>query len=315
MRTAEYCRLGHPDRMADVIADALVDEFIKQDPFSRVAIDVIGGHNTIYVIGEVSTKGYVDVPKVVKEVYQEIGYANNVGVLINIVEQSPEISNLANVGAGDSGIMVGYATRETPEMLPLEVVLCKKICDELDTLQYLEPDGKVQVTLDDKGGLDTLVVSVQGNPMYKSALEDLLKHKFPCKDLRLIVYSNGGFDADSGLTGRKNVLWYGPQVPTGGGAFAGKDPTKVDRSGAYYARKLAINYLREHSELKDVLIKISFAIGKNEPLEITINDSIIYHVVGTTVSTILDILELRQPIYKQASLLGHFGNKELSWEK
>jgi len=319
IKTAEMARCGHPDRLCDIISDALVDEFIKQDPMSRVAIDVVGGHNIIYVIGEVSTKGYVDVPKIVKEVYREIGYTDNVGVVVNIVEQSPEIRDLANTGAGDSGIMVGYATRETAEMLPLEVVICKRVCDLLDTLPYLGPDGKVQATIDGTE-LKTLIVSVQGKESYdmashlvKADLIKVLKDEFPCDDLRLTIFQKGGFDADSGLTGRKNVLWYGPQIPTGGGAFAGKDPTKVDRSGAYYARHLAKKWLKENPQEQEALVKIAFAIGKNESLSITINGQ--EYPFPIMVSEMIEELDLRKPQYKQASILGHFGNDSLTWDR
>ena len=336
IKSAEFCRVGHVDRLCDIISDALVDEFIKQDEFSRVAIDVVGSHGIIYVIGEVSTKGYVDVPKIVKEVYREIGYKDEVGVMVNIVEQSPEIRDLANVGAGDSGIMVGYATRETTEMLPLEVVICKRVCDWLDNYSFLGPDGKVQATIDYRGngefceGLKTLVVSVQGkdekyslNDWYnnidkpeikrKEELTELLQKEFPCDDLRLTIFQKGGFDADSGLTGRKNVLWYGPQVPTGGGAYAGKDPTKVDRSGAYWARWFAKAWLKEHPEDNEALVKIAFAIGKNEAIMLTVNNKII-PTEEITVAKILAQLDLRKPIYKQASILGHFGSNNFTWE-
>jgi S-adenosylmethionine synthetase len=347
IKSAEFARCGHPDRVCDIMSDALVDEFLKQDEMSRVAIDVVGGHNCVYVIGEVSSKAYVDIPKVIKEVYREIGYKDEIAVIVNIVEQSPEIRDLANTGAGDSGIMVGYATRETAEMLPLEVVICKKVCDLLDTLPYLGPDGKVQATIDDEikqyeqyevePKLKTLVVSVQSNEDYikwnfpglklglspEEHLTNLLKKKFPCNDLRLTIFQKGGFDADSGLTGRKNILWYGPQVPTGGGAFAGKDPTKVDRSGAYYARFLAKKWLKDNPEEQEALVKIAFAIGKNEALMLTINGKsgkecllgLKEYPISTTVSSILQELDLRKPIYKQASMLGHFGSNVLSWEK
>lgn len=320
LKTTEYARKGHPDRFCDIASDALVDEFIKQDDQSRIAIDVVGGHNLVYVIGEVSSKGYVDIPKTVKEVYREIGYKDEIGVIVNIVEQSPEIRDLANTGAGDSGIMVGYATRETAERLPLEVVICKRVCDLLDAMPFLGPDGKVQVTIDGME-LKTLVVSVQvkadaDKESIEMGLANILKEDFPCNDLRLTIFEKGGFDADSGLTGRKNVLWYGPQVPTGGGSFAGKDSTKVDRSGAYYARKIAIDWLKSHPEDKDAFVKIAFAIGKAEPIMLTINNQLITSFLPEiTVARIIKELDLRKPIYKKCSMVGHFGDKSLTWEQ
>lgn len=325
LKTAEYARRGHVDRMADEMVDAILDEAIRQDKNARVALDCFGCHGVIMIGGEMSTTADIDIPKIVKGVYREIGYKDNVGVVVNIVEQSPEIRDLANTGAGDSGIMVGYATRETPEMLPLEVVICKKVCDLLDTLPYLMPDGKVQATIDGTE-LKTLVVSVQGKTDYDSTiplnvkLEDSLLYYFPCEDLRLTIFQKGGFDADSGLTGRKNVLWYGPQVPTGGGAFAGKDPTKVDRSGAYYARYVALKYLEDNPEAKEALVKIAFAIGKDTELMLTLNDIDYYQAKGIKraldlkVAEMIDFLDLRKPTYKQASILGHFGDKSLKWE-
>ena len=321
LRTAEYVRKGHPDRVCDIISDAIVDEYIKQDPDSRVAVDVFGCHGIITVGGEVTSKATIDIPGVVKSTYREIGYEDEVGVQVNMVKQSFEIKKLADGGAGDSGIVVGYATNETEEMLPLEVVLAKRICLKLDTLPRLKPDGKVQVTLKGKE-IEELVVSVQGDQREKERLRSILRNAFPHNKLYLTVYETGGFDADSGLTGRKNILWYGPRIPTGGGAFAGKDATKVDRSGAYYARSVAIETLEEH-KLKECLVELAFIIGRDEMVMGRVRGvdengktmNIVPAGLGEMgVSKMIGKLNLKESIFKEASIKGHFGHKRFSWE-
>ena len=321
LKTAEYVRKGHPDRVCDIISDAIVDEHIKQDPNSKVAVDVFGCHGIITVGGEVTSKAIVDIPKVVKSTYQEIGYKDEIGVQVNIVKQSPEIGELANEGAGDSGIVVGYATDETKEMLPLEVVLAKRICLRLDTLPWLKPDGKVQVTLREKE-IENLVVSVQGDQEKAEELRSILQNEFPHKELHLTVYEIGGFEADSGLTGRKNVLWYGPKIPTGGGAFAGKDATKVDRSGAYYARYLAIEAIKKYG-LKECLVELAFVIGKNKTVMVRVKgidknekaiNVVFPNLKEVNVSEMIEKLNLKKSIFKETSLKGHFGHKDFSWE-
>ncbi len=316
LRTAEYCRKGHVDRVADILADSLLDEYIKQDPNSRVAIEVFGCHGIITVGGEVTTKANINILEIVKQVYHEIGYHDEIGIQVNVVKQSPEISGLADTGAGDSGIVTGYATRETKERLPLEVVLAKRICSNMDAMPFLKPDGKVQVTLKD-GKIDTLVVSVQGEKGITHHLKKILQSNFPHKELHLTIFQKGGFEADTGLTGRKNILWYGPRIPTGGGAFAGKDPTKVDKSGAYLARKIAIEELERHG-YNECLVELTYIIGKSEPLSIKIErdgGGEIYPIGRTlVVSDVIKELNLRQPIYKEASLKGHFGYKGCPWE-
>jgi len=321
LRTAEYVRKGHPDRVCDIISDAIVDEYTKQDPSSRVAVDVFGCHGIITVGGEVASKATINIPKIVRSTYKEIGYDDEVGVQVNIIKQSPEIQVHADQGAGDSGIVVGYATNETKEMLPLEVVLAKRICERLDTLPWLQPDGKVQVTLNGKE-IEKLVVSVHGDMSKKEELRGTLQNEFSHKELHLIVYEVGGFIADSGLTGRKNVLWYGPRIPTGGGAFAGKDATKVDRSGAYYARHIAIKALKKHN-LKECLVELAFAIGKNKrvmtrikgidqnnrAINITLDD-----LENVGVSEMIRKLNLNESRFKETSLKGHFGHEGFSWE-
>lgn len=318
LRTAEYARKGHPDRVCDIIADSLLDEYLKQDPNSRVAIEVFGCHGIITVGGEVTSNANVNIQEIVKQIYHEIGYDDEIGIQVNIAKQSHEISNLADEGAGDSGIVTGYATRETKEKLPLEVVLAKRICSNMDALPFLKPDGKVQVTLKDNK-IDTLVVSVQGLKGVVYNLEKILKFNFPHRELHLTIFQKGGFEADTGLSGRKNILWYGPRIPTGGGAFAGKDPTKVDRSGAYWARKIAIDYL-EIEKIKECFVEIAYVIGQNNPISIKINEELKKtlitdkNMMGTMVSDVIENFKLRQPIYKNASLHGHFGYKGCPWE-
>lgn len=298
----------------------LLDEFLKQDTDSKVAIEVFGCQGVIIIGGEVTTKGWVDIPKIVRQVYQEIGYENHIGVQVNINSQSPEIKEKANKGAGDSGIVIGYATNETPEMLPLEVVLAKKICDLLEEMNQLKPDGKVQVSIEDEKIMNLVIAyqaSKEVNQIIKKKVNEKFK-KYLTKKTKwnLIPFKKGGFEADTGLTGRKNVLWYGPRVPTGGGSFEGKDSTKVDRSGAYFARQIANRFLRTHKK-KEVGVEIAYVIGKNNPLYIKINGEEMKEsmVKEFGVSNIIKGLDLKKPIYKQTSMLGHFGDKEFNWEK
>jgi len=320
IRTAEWARKGHPDRLCDILSDSILDEFLKHDSNARVAINVFGCDGVVNIGGEVTTKGYVEIPEVVKRVYREIGYEENIGVLVNITAQSPQIKVQADVGAGDSGIMIGYATRETEEMLPLEVVLARKVADYLDDedSDLIQPDGKVQVTLEN-GKVKTLVVAYQGHSdftkLLQNGIEKLLADYITQETQFIFIpFWIGGFIADTGMTGRKNVLWYGPRVPTGGGAFAGKDPTKVDRSGAYFARWLAIEELKRNSNLTECLVEIAFIIGRNEPIMFKINHKTM-EPRGITVSSILKKFDLRKPIYKNTSLKGHFGDISFPWEK
>lgn len=317
IRTAEYCKIGHPDRVADILADSLLDEYLKQDSHSRVAIEVFGCHGIITIGGEVTSKADVNVSQIVKDVYKEIGYKDTIGVQANIVSQSPEISNLADEGAGDSGIVTGYACNETAEKLPLEVVLAKKIADALDKEETLLPDGKIQVTLENNQIKD-IVVAYQAKENQDEIVKTIVRGIIFDTDLhinyqlKLIHFVIGGFDADIGLTGRKNILWYGPRIPTGGGAFAGKDPNKVDRSGAYLARKIAIEEL-ENQNLDECFVELAYVIGKNKPLYLKVNGENFtrenIHVFG-----VVNNLQLRQPIFKTASMNGHFGYNDCPWE-
>jgi len=326
IKTAEYARCGHPDRVCDIIADSILDECLKQDPNTRSAIEVFGCHGIVYIGGELTTNAYVDIAKIVKDTYKEIGYKDNIGVQTNIVMQSPEIKSLADKGAGDSGIVTGYATNETKEMLPLEVVLAKRIVESIDRRMAdfpdggeLLPDGKVQVTI--KNGIASDVVIAYQSKYEECdclvemrATEVLMNYKCFDKDktkFRIIRFENGGFDADTGLTGRKNVLWYGPRIPIGGGSFAGKDGTKVDRSGAYLARAIAINEVKKGA--KEALVEISFVIGNPNPLYVKVNgkqkDINIrnINVSKITVKKIIDEFGLNECVFKKMSLGGHFG--------
>jgi len=331
IKTAEYARNGHPDRVADIMADSILDECLKQDSNTRSAIEVFGCHGIVYVGGELTTKAYVDIPKIVRKVYKEIGYKDSIGVQTNIVSQSPEISDLANDGAGDSGIVTGYATNETEEMLPIEVVLAKEIADSLDKRMMafpsgkeLLPDGKIQVTIDE--GIATNVViayqskcKVCDGLVEGRAIEVLMD--YDCYDdkktkIDIIRFEVGGFSADTGLTGRKNAIWYGPSIPIGGGSFAGKDATKVDRSGAYLARKIACSYVTGKIYEK-CLVEIAYTMGKDNPLYIKANGKKIKFGINendTSVKDTIKTLGLDKPVFKESSLKGHFGCG-FNWEK
>jgi len=313
MKTAEFVRKGHPDRVCDIISDAILDEYLKQDPLSRVAIEVFGCHGVITVGGEVTSKGFVDIVKVVRDVYKEIGYTNEIGVEVNIVRQSEEIKELADKGAGDSGIVTGFATDETPEMLPKEVTIAKRICNFLDEIPFLKPDGKVQVSIENDI-IKELVVSVQGEKEVKKKLEEHLRRFFTFEKLYLTIFEKGGFEADTGLTGRKNVLWYGPRIPIGGGSFAGKDATKVDRSGAYLARKIAVECVKNQN-YKEALVEMAYVIGQDFPLYVKINGKEVDVKEEYRISRSIENLKMRKPIFKETSLEGHFGVQRFPWEK
>ncbi len=330
--TSEYVRRGHPDRVCDIIADALLDEFLKQDPMARTAIEVMGSHGIITVGGEITTTGYINIPKTIREVLDEIGYTEPVGIQTNIVEQSPEIKVLADVGAGDSGIMIGYATNETKEMLPMATVIAKDICDYFDNAEDilkdiygLLPDGKVQVTM--KGEtIERLVMAIQTKEgwMNQKTFEDsILKglEKLPSisgritKDtlVKIIQFHKGGFHSDTGLTGRKNAIWYGAGIPTGGGAFAGKDCTKVDRTGAYIARNIAMEFVKNGFR-GECLVKIAYAIGDQYPYSLLVNGVETPYREFYTLENLIKEFNLREPIFKEASMKGHFGY-DSNWDK
>lgn len=318
-KTAESVSPKHPDKICDQISDAILDAHLREDPNARVAIDVAGGHGAVFVTGEVTSLAqHVDIKGIVRRL------AGNIKVITQLAPQSTEIAAGVDIGgAGDQGIMVGYATNETAEMLPIEVVLARQLN------QYIYKrwpfDGKTQVTLC-SGEISSVVASFQFAPQDEllarvkrwlrqqklAPLGTLDLHINPAGD-----WNVGGFDADAGLTGRKLIVDnYGPRVPIGGGAFSGKDPSKVDRSAAYMARRIAVDYLRSR-KAKEVFVHLAYAIGYNQPLESTVTiDGKQETIKGYDLSPngIVEFLDLKRPIYEQTARYGHFGHKVYSWE-
>lgn len=304
MRTAESVSPMHPDKICDRISDAVLDACLAQDPNSRVAIETMGGHGIITITGELTTKAIVDIREIAKSIV-----GDKYGVQVNVVQQSPEIAQGVDIGgAGDQGIMIGYATSETPEMLPLEVVLSRSLCRFVyDLYPY---DGKTQVTVDDSGTIprvasivcswqnveqEDLSILVRQWSNHVNINKDFKLHANPAGDWNI-----GGFEADTGLTGRKLAVDnYGPTVPIGGGAFSGKDPSKVDRSAAYIARRIAVDYLKRRNA-NEVYVRLAYAIGYDQPVEATVViDGKSESVEGydLTPNGIINYLKLRQPIY------------------
>jgi S-adenosylmethionine synthetase len=316
-RTAESVSPKHPDKLCDQISDAILDAHLEEDPWARVAVDVAGGHGYIFVTGEVTSRAKrVDVASIVRRI------AGDVTVYEHVVSQSAEIAQgVDGGGAGDQGIMIGYATSETPEMLPLEVILSRRLNEHL--YKKWPYDGKTQITLkDDK--IVSVVASFQHAPgaeLRRVVEEWLLGYDV---DEQVILHINpsgdwnqGGFDADAGLTGRKLIVDnYGPRISIGGGAFSGKDATKVDRSAAYMARRIAVDYLRER-QAKEVFVRLAYAIGVAEPLEASVLvDGVHEQVTGydLTPGGIIKDLDLRRPQFEKTARYGHFGHN-FTWEK
>lgn len=311
LRTAESVSPKHPDKICDQISDSILDEIIKQDETSRVAIETVGGHKEVLVTGEVTTTAKVDYESVVRRFVPK-----SYEVRVNVVEQSPEIAAKVDTGgAGDQGIMVGYATNETENLMPLEADLSR----ELNKLIYAKfpHDGKTQVTVED-GVIQSVVASFQHakKPELEELIVEWLKDKDHAKDV--VVFANpvgdwdqGGFEADAGLTGRKLAVDnYGPRIPLGGGAFSGKDATKVDRSAAYMARRVAVDYLKKR-KAKEVYCYLAYAIGVAEPVQATVVvDGKEEQVEGydLTPKGIIESLDLRKPQFAETAKWGHFGN-------
>lgn len=375
--TSESVTEGHPDKICDQISDAILDTILSQDPMARVACESTVTTGMVMVMGEISTNCYVDIPKVVRQTIEEIGYTrakygfdcDTCAILTSIDEQSTDIAMGVNealeaktgnmdrieaIGAGDQGMMFGYATNETPEYMPLAISLAHKLARRLaevrknETLAYLRPDGKTQVTVeyeDDKPvRIDAIVVSTQHGPeVEREQIEkDIIKHVIaPIVPANLLdentkYYINptgrfviGGPQGDSGLTGRKIIVdTYGGYGRHGGGAFSGKDPTKVDRSAAYAARWVAKNLVA--AGVADKLeIELAYAIGVAKPVSIEVETfgtgklsddkivEIIKKVFDLRPAAIIRDLDLRRPIYKQTAAYGHFGRNDvdLSWER
>ena len=315
-RTAESVSPKHPDKLCDQISDAILDAHLEEDPNARVAVDVTGGHGYVFVTGEVTSRAEnVDVEAIVRRI------AGDVKVYEHLVCQSGEIAQGVDTGgAGDQGIMIGYATNETPELLPLEVVLSRRLNEYL--YKQWPFDGKTQVTLlDDK--IVSVVASFQHAPQkeLRSAVEAWLKGQSVAAEVTLHInpsgdWDQGGFDADAGLTGRKLIVDnYGPRISIGGGAFSGKDATKVDRSAAYMARKIAVDYLRTRGA-KEVFVRLAYAIGVAEPLEATVLvDGVRETIEGydLTPRAIIRQLDLLRPQYEKTARYGHFGHN-FTWE-
>ena len=375
--TSESVTEGHPDKVCDQISDAVLDAILAQDPMGRVACETTACTGLIHVMGEITTTCYVDIAKIAREVVREIGYdrgkygfdCDTCGVITSIDEQSPDIalgvdkslesksgadSELSN-GAGDQGMMFGYACDETPELMPLPLSLAQKLCLRMaevrksGLLPYMRPDGKSQVTVEyDENNrpvrVDTVVISTQHNPdvtleqIRKDMIEQVAKVVIPANmlDENTKYYVNptgrfvkGGPAADSGLTGRKIIVdTYGGSAPHGGGCFSGKDPTKVDRSAAYAARWVAKNIVAA-GLARRCQVELAYAIGVAQPVSIlvdtfgtgTVSDDRLEAAVRKAFdlrpTAIIRDLDLRKPIYRKLAAYGHMGREDLgvSWEK
>ena len=376
--TSESVTEGHPDKIADQISDAILDAMFAQDPMSRVACETLVTTGQVHIAGEITTNCYVDIPKLVRETVREIGYdrakygfdCDTCGILVSIDEQSADIAlgvdkgieakegdkdEFAATGAGDQGMMFGYATNETPELMPLPISMAHKLARKLSEvrksglLKYLRPDGKTQVTVEyDENNqpvrIDTIVVSSQHAPevslaqLKKDIIEHVVKTTVPAEmlDAQTKYFINptgrfvvGGPQGDAGLTGRKIIVdTYGGMARHGGGAFSGKDPTKVDRSAAYAARYVAKNVVA--AGLADKCeIQIAYAIGVAKPVSVLVDTfgtaKISEETIANLVQKHFDLrpaaiiknLDLRRPIYKQTAAYGHMGriDLDLPWEK
>lgn len=314
LKTAECVSPRHPDKLCDRISDAILDAYLAEDSHSRVAIETVGSHGRIFVTGEVTTTAtQIDIPAIVTQI-AGAGYA----IDIHIVAQSPEISQGVDVGgAGDQGIMTGYATRETDTYMPKEYELARQLCQAV--YEQYPYDGKTQVTVSADGAVQSVVCSFQNAPktelsaLVKSVIGDAKEyHINPAGD-----WSQGGFDADAGLTGRKIIVDnYGPEIAVGGGAFSGKDPSKVDRSAAYMARRIAVDYLEKYPEAQTVLVKLAYAIGHPEALmAVAVVDGVPEEVTGydLTPRGIINFLDLKKPVYSDTAAWGHFG-RGFAWK-
>ena len=363
--TSESVTEGHPDKVCDQISDAILDDILAQDPSAHVACEVCATTGLVMVMGEITTNGYCDVQKIVRETVAEIGYtrgkigfdAENLAVLVSLDSQSPDIAMGVKDGdgAGDQGMMFGYACKETPEYMPLPIMLAHKLAKRLADLRKLEghnelrPDGKTQVSVeyDEQNNpvrIDTIVISTQHNEevsqeylkelMITEVINKVIDASLMDEETRIFINPTGRFviggpKGDTGLTGRKIIVdTYGGYAPHGGGAFSGKDPTKVDRSACYAARYVAKNLVAAGFAEK-LQIQLSYAIGVAEPTSICIDTfgtskysefeliQIVRENFDLTPKGIITGLNLRQPIYKQTAAYGHFGRTDvtLPWEQ
>lgn len=375
--TSESVTEGHPDKIADQISDAILDAILAQDPDGRVACETVVNTGLVHVVGEISTSCYIDIPQIIRRTVCEIGYTdaalgfdgNTCGILVSIDEQSQDIAQgvdqsleikgssgdaLDLIGAGDQGMMFGFAVRETPELMPLPVSLAHRMARRLTEkrksgeIAYLRPDGKTQVTVEYEDGrpkrIDAVVVSIQHDPdvtqerIYQDVLDQVIRPVLPedmyDKETKIFINPTGRFViggplGDSGLTGRKIIVdTYGGMARHGGGAFSGKDPTKVDRSAAYAARYVAKNIVA--AGLADKCeIQLAYAIGVAHPVSIlvdtfgtgTISEDKIVELVrkhfDLRPAGIIKELNLQRPIYRQTAAYGHFGRTDidLPWER
>lgn len=314
LKTAECVSPRHPDKMCDRISDTILDAYLSQDPKSRVAIETVGSHGKVWVTGEVTTQATgIDVCAIVSKIA-----GDDLDISVHVVEQSREIAQGVDVGgAGDQGIMTGYATRETDTFMPKEYELARNLCQKV--YEKFPYDGKTQVTIDEEGNIFSVVCSFQKAP--KAELQALVESIIPnAKEYHINPagdWNQGGFDADAGLTGRKIIIDnYGPEIAVGGGAFSGKDPSKVDRSAAYMARRIAVDHLENNPDAQKVLVKLAYAIGHPQALmAVAIVDGVPQDVEGydLTPNAIKSFLGLEAPIYADTASWGHFG-RGFSWK-
>ena len=371
--TSESVTEGHPDKLCDYISDSILDSYLAKDKNARVACETVAGKGEIYITGEITSTANVDIEQVVRDTIEEVGYADSeydidyrtCKIYINLSKQSPDIAlgvdksledkegkDVESEGAGDQGLMFGYACDETEELMPLPISLAHKLSKRLTEVRkekiidYLRPDGKTQVTVEYDGEkpvrVDTIVISAQHLPdvdmkvLKKDIIEKVIKPTVPAnlldENTKYFINPTGRFViggplGDSGLTGRKIIVdTYGGAARHGGGAFSGKDPTKVDRSSSYMARHIAKNIVA-NGYAKRCEIQIAYSIGVAKPVSIYVNtygtntipeEEIVEKIDKTfdlTPRGIINYLDLQRPIYRQTTNYGHFGKKDLPWEK
>ncbi|MBQ1942964.1 MAG: methionine adenosyltransferase [Clostridia bacterium] len=372
--TSESVTEGHPDKICDQISDAVLDAIIEKDPNARVACETTVATGLVYVMGEITTSTYVDIQNIVRNTVREIGYdrakygfdADTCAVITNINEQSADIAlgvdnslekknggdAADQIGAGDQGMMFGYATCETPEYMPLPLVLSHKLTLRLTEvrksglLPFLRPDGKSQVTVEYNDGVptrvDTVVVSTQHSPevdmetlraaVKKEVIDAVIPAEYLDENTKYFINPTGRFEiggpkGDTGLTGRKIIVdTYGGMCPHGGGAFSGKDPTKVDRSAAYMARYICKNVVAA-GLAKECTLEVAYAIGVAKPVSLFVNthgtgvlsDEEISEIIAKEFdlrpASIIKTLDLRKPVYKKTAAYGHFGREGFTWEQ